>query len=850
MPSLERQDPLHFAIESSHDYAVLVLELDGTIRAWSRGAEAIVGWTEAEVVGRPFEILFREEDRAAGMPRRELERTLADGRAEDVRWHVGKGGRRFFADGVAELLRDADGSPIGIAKIFRDATQRHLTERRLATQLALSTLFAEEPELGSVAKQVMQAVCESLGWEHGELWTVDAEHDEIRCDDFWNAPSFDPTIPQLFCHGRAFARGVGLPGRVWVTGKPHWIPDLAEDSNFPRGEIAARHGVRSALAFPIVRHGAVSGVLEFFSTRLHEPDHRLLEMLEPVGAQIGDYIERRRTEAALRESEQRYRVIMETAQDAVVTIDDSSTILFANRAIEDLVGWRPDEVVGKKLDFLMPERLRQKHHTGITRYMRTGVRHIPWRGAELPGLHRDGHEVPLEISFGEWRSGGRRIFSGFMRDVSERLRARDDMQRLFELEQQAREEAERASEELARRADEEASFRHLASALTGAVDIDDVLYEITRRATLVTRADGVYVERIVSPQGEVEVRAANGRGTPEVGVRVPYPGSLTEEVLETRSPAILAAMDGVGGSMAPYLRESCGDCELLVVPLLAAEETLGALVLLNTAASGRRFHENDVTKAKTLGDLTSLALRRVRTVENERQARATAEAAVRSRDRTLGIVSHDLRNPLTKISLAAQILEDIPEEERKEQIELVRTATQQMERLIADLLDAARIERRGLDIRAQPIDLPPVLDQACASNRVIAAQRRQVIACARTDGLPRVLADADRVLQVLNNLVGNAIKFTRDGGRITITTRVEDDRVVISVADEGPGFPPGKEREAFESRWQAPDTAHLGAGLGLSIVKGIVEAHDGDVWASNGETGGAVISFTLPIAGA
>jgi PAS domain S-box-containing protein len=827
-------------VEDATDFSILLLDADGHIAMWNAGAAAIFGYTADEVLGRSFELFFTAADREIGQPAKELATARELGRADDTRWHVGKNGRGRFMDGVTLPYRDQDGRIIGFTKIGRDITDRQRTERRLAAQLALTNLLHEDQPFEQTARRIMQTICENLGWDMGGLWEV--RDDAMTFVEQWHALHIDRVVAREVSEGFRFERGVGLPGRVWEIADAVWISDFRDTSGFPRAVAVEHAGMRAAFAFPITSRGQVVGAMEFFSSTPREPEQTLLPVMTLIGAQIGDFIERRRTQEALRASEQRFRLMTETAQDAIFTIDENSIITFCNRSVERLFGFQPEELLGKPLETIIPERLRESHRRGITRFLRTRTRSIPWTGIELPALHKDGHEFPCEISFGEYTSGDQTMFTGLARDVTERKRT-------LQLEQLARAEAEAVREQLERRAEEEAAFRHLASALTGAVEMTDVLYEITNRATHVTRADGVYVERVVKTAGPtfVEVVASAGRGAPPRGLRVPFPGSMTDEIMQGGEPVILADMKTFGRNMAPYLADTCQGCEVLVTPLVAEEEALGALVLLNSRASGRHFRDGDVVRARTLGDLTSLALRRVRLMEQEREAKEKAEAAVRVRDETLGIVSHDLRNPLTKIALSADLLVEAALHEQPDLIEMIRASARQMQRLIQDLLDVARMETGGLSLAEEKMDPVPLVREMCESHEAIARQKQQKIVCEIEANLPDICGDRERLVQVFGNLIGNALKFTPERGTITIAAQRVGNVVQFTVRDTGVGIPHSDLKRVFTPYWQAKKTAHLGAGLGLAIVRGIVEAHDGKVWAENGQGGGAVFHFTIPI---
>jgi signal transduction histidine kinase len=215
----------------------------------------------------------------------------------------------------------------------------------------------------------------------------------------------------------------------------------------------------------------------------------------------------------------------------------------------------------------------------------------------------------------------------------------------------------------------------------------------------------------------------------------------------------------------------------------------------------------------------------------------------------VSIVSHDLRSPLATISMATSLLDDLsrPEEERVQMVQMVRRATQRMERLVRDMLEVSKMDSgRTLPIDARCVDVAPALWEACEAQAAVAQAAGLLVQCDVPETLPAVEVDCDRVQQVVCNLVGNAMKFTPPGGRITVAARTEVGEVVVSVKDTGAGMSEEDLGRMFEPYWQAQRTASLGAGLGLKIAKGIVEAHGGRIWAESALGEGTTFFFTLP----
>jgi PAS domain S-box-containing protein len=307
--------------------------------------------------------------------------------------------------------------------------ERARAERRLVTHEAVTRLIAEASSPREALPQVFQTVCERLGWDVGALWRVDREARVLRYGDSWHGPAAGLCGFTAAARSHTFAPGVGLPGRVWASGEPAWITDVTEDANFPRAPLAKAAGLHGAFAFPLRLGADLLGVMEFFSRERRAPDEELLRMAATVGGQLGHFLDRARAEAALRDSEERFRVMAETASDAILTIDAASTIRFANPAAERLFGYQMADLVGEPLTVLMPPGLHDAHRRGLSRYLETGERHVPWDHMELPGRHRNGTALALEIAFGEFEQHGERLFAGAIRDITARKRAEDELRR-------------------------------------------------------------------------------------------------------------------------------------------------------------------------------------------------------------------------------------------------------------------------------------------------------------------------------------------------------------------------------------------------------------------------------------
>ena len=217
-------------------------------------------------------------------------------------------------------------------ELRKEILERKRAEQRLSAQYAVTRALAESDTLTQATPHLLQAIGDGMEWEWGALWIVDREAGLLRCQSIWHARDIDSAEFDTMSRERTFTPGRGLPGHVWQSAEPTWLADATQNPNFVRAAIAARVGLRGAIAFPVLLSGETLGVVEFFSRTVRQPDEEQLATLSAIGSQIGQFIERKRAEAELRESERRYRHIFQMAGVSIWEEDFSQV----KAAIDDL----------------------------------------------------------------------------------------------------------------------------------------------------------------------------------------------------------------------------------------------------------------------------------------------------------------------------------------------------------------------------------------------------------------------------------------------------------------------------------------------------------------------------------
>jgi signal transduction histidine kinase len=278
-------------------------------------------------------------------------------------------------------------------------------------------------------------------------------------------------------------------------------------------------------------------------------------------------------------------------------------------------------------------------------------------------------------------------------------------------------------------------------------------------------------------------------------------------------------------------------CSWIVTGLVANGRLVGVMAWLSSSAL-RVFAPADFAFAEQVGQRVALAIDSTLLYRSLRRA-------IQSRDDVLGVVAHDLRNPLGTILMQAELCRSVGAVPVGAAEHIERSALR-MSRIIQDLLDVTRIEQGVLSVDRDRIAADTIVRDAAHAHEPLASAASVRLAVSLERPLPEVWADRERVLQILENLIGNAIKFTPRGGSITIGAAPHgDNAVVFCVADTGSGIPPEDLPHVFDRFWHTRARGR-GAGLGLAIAKGLVEAHRGRIWVDSTPGAGTTFSFTIP----
>jgi PAS domain S-box-containing protein len=526
-------------------------------------------------------------------------------------------------------------------------------------------------------------------------------------------------------------------------------------------------------------------------------------------ALVGEQGARHAAEAAA----DRLEHILESIADGFFATDPQWRLTYVNREAERFLALGREEVLGRTLWDVVPALRRTIFEDECRTALRDGV-----------AREFDAYYPPSQRWFGCRLYPAAGGLSVFFEDVTRRKRAQQSQRFLAE-----------AGDILSSSLDYQTTLQAVARlAVEGVAEI--CIVDVVERDGTVRRLELAHADP------EKEELAAELRSFP-LDRASPH---LVFRVLETGKPELVPL---VPESYLHDISQNDRHLELLraldihshmIVPMIARGRTIGVITFVRRTGA-RPYDTEDLAVAEELARRAAIA------VENARLY-GDAQQAVLARDDILAAVSHELGNPLQAIIMAEKMMvASVHDDSARYYGDAIRRSAERMERLIHDLLEVHRVQARQLTLERRPCAVEPLVREACEGLMPLAEAKplRLDIELGDTP-LPRILADAGRVVQVISNIVGNAVKFTPGGGRVWVRGAATDDEVRLEVFDTGPGIPAEQRPFVFDRFWQARRTGRVGIGLGLAIAKGIVEAHGGRIGVESEEGKGSRFHFSFP----
>jgi PAS domain S-box-containing protein len=586
-------------------------------------------------------------------------------------------------------------------------------------------------------------------------------------------------------------------------------------------------------------------VLAHLQTRARAAAESLAGKLQLSESTVRNMLaDRERAEKALKESEERYRDLVENANDIVYTMDLAGNLTSINKAAELITGYKRIDLLAKNLgEFITPESMQTTR-----RMLERKLLGEERTNYEMDLRSVDGRTLTLEISSKLMLKDGKPAgVQGIARDITMRRRAEETLrhadQRALSTYERLLERVSDLAQTFGTARDLAAIFRALREFTLVSVPCQGLfvsLYDSVRdvRTACYGWADGVELDTSQLPPMPVTSSGPNSRA-----VRTNQVVITSDYMNETRGhPGVLVGPDNGRRPQSS-----------LAAPMSVMGRVIGTIEVQTYDKSA--YGEEHATAMRMAANLAAVAIENVRLLERESTARAAAEESNRLKDEFLATVSHELRTPLTAILGWSRMLESGLETEMAERaIETIKRNAKAQAQIIDDILDVSRIITGNLYLELHPIELASVLEAAVNVVRPTADAKGIRI---EVDSAPEptvVSGDANRLQQVFWNLLSNAVKFTAPGGHVRLSLRQLDTQVEIEIADTGQGIDPGFLPYVFDRFRQADSTStrhHGGLGLGLAIARHLVEIHGGQISAaSDGDGKGATFRLRLPLIGA
>jgi PAS domain S-box-containing protein len=605
----------------------------------------------------------------------------------------------------------------------------------------------------------------------------------------------------------------------------------------PHGAVAA-----VSLVSAIAIWGTVRGFGLFASQTLHAGLFELQAFMSSVVvtslALAAAVAERQHLE----EVRAQLAAIVESSDDAIISVTSAGIILSWNQGAERLYGYPAAEVLGRPMAILLPPDRPDALSALLGRLIR-GERIEPY---ETAGSRKDGREIHVSLTLSPVRDAMGDVIgaSAVARDLT------------------ARRHAEGALERQRR----DAMFLDRATQLfNSTLQLDAVFQRVVQMATEVlgesctihlSEAGQAHLTAVATAHADPETREARWQFLHNHPTRIGDPTSVVGIAAANGQPYLVK--DAHLGGPVKYA-DRLGISSFIAAPMIAKGKILGVLAT-SIMSPNRQFTEADLRLATALADRAALAIEHSRLYEQERVLRHTLEGVNRQiqdanqrKTEFVTLVSHELRTPLASMMGYTELLLEgqggLLGERQREWLGIIGQNADRLETLIDDLLDTARIEMGKLELKPTPLDLIPLIQEVARALRPQIARKGQGLTLELAEAVPAIVGDADRIRQILTNLLSNALKYTPSGGHIIIAACEDAGGVRVAVQDTGIGLAPDEQAQLFTPffRAQHATTPRVGGtGLGLAITRALVELHGGTITVTSVPGQGSTFSVTLP----
>ncbi|HEV2141548.1 MAG TPA: PAS domain S-box protein, partial [Candidatus Dormibacteraeota bacterium] len=381
--------------------------LDGRITTVNPAFCELVGYKGEELHTLSLLDITHPDDAAA---LRDAMNTMLAGEEEGRRIekrYTRKDGEHVWVDLTMRLVRGFDDKPMYFQTVAVDIRDRKRSEVLQAARFAVTQALVTSPGWDKAAPGVLEGLCRTLDWELAEYWEVDAARESMCFTTFWKRPGRDTSAYEATASQVTYRRGEGLAGRVWESGAPVSMPDLSGD-NTVRSAAAVAAGLHGIVGFPVRSGRRVVGMIALHTWASRDLDEGLKAVMVDIGSQIGEFVERKRAEVALQDSEKRMRSVLDNVSDGLATIDQNGVIESANPAVNKLFGYTEEELVGQRSDVLIATTHRSAFDNYLQRRLSVDV---PVSAAhETMGKRKNGSLFPLEFVVSSMQVGSRHLF--------------------------------------------------------------------------------------------------------------------------------------------------------------------------------------------------------------------------------------------------------------------------------------------------------------------------------------------------------------------------------------------------------------------------------------------------------